>query len=179
MKRVVVLAIALASPMAVFAQDGSKTLASTLDVFVFPAEGQDSSQQSKDEAECYQWAVGNMGSDPFDVADQEKADAQQSQAEMEAAKSAGAGAGASGAVRGAAAGALIGEIANDDASEGAAWGAAAGVVRGRLKGRQAQEQATQQAAALSEQREEATAGQLDNFKKAFSVCLEAKEYMVK
>lgn len=177
MRAIFATVIAVAAPLAVYAQ--SQSLGSTMDVYVFPAEGQDSSQQSRDEAACYEWAVGNTGSDPFDLAKQEQADGQQAQAEQQAAKQAGQGSGARGAVRGAAAGALIGEIANDDASEGAAWGAAAGAIRGRRQGRQAQQQAQQQAAAQAEDREEATEQQLTNFKKAFSVCLEAKEYMVK
>ena len=161
------------------AQAESQSLAATMDVFVFPGEGQEASQQSKDEVACYEWAVSNVGTDPFDLAKQSESDAQQAQAEQEAAAQAGRGSAARGAVRGAAAGALIGEIANDDASEGAAWGAAAGAVRGRRQGRQAQQQAQQQAAAQSEEREAATEEQLENFKKAFSVCLEAKDYMVK
>ncbi len=150
----------------------SQSLASTMDVYVFPAEGQDSSQQSKDEAECYEWAVGNAGADPFQLTKQKEADQQQPQAEQQAAQQTGQGAGAMGAAKGAAAGALIGEIANDDASEGAAWGAAAGALRGRRQGRAAQQQAAEQA-------EQATVEELANFKKAFSVCLEAKDYMVK
>ena len=165
--------------VAATAQAQGQSLSSTMEVYVFPKEGQDSSQQSKDEAACYEWAVGNAGSDPFDLSKQKEADQQQAQAEQQAAQQAGQGSGARGAVRGAAAGALIGEIANDDASEGAAWGAAAGAIRGRRMGREAQAQAQQQAAAQAEQREQATAEQLDNFKKAFSVCLEAKDYMVK
>jgi hypothetical protein len=156
-----------------------KSLSSTMEVYVFPTEGQDASQQSKDEAECYEWAVGNAGSDPFELAKQDEANQQQAQAEQQAAQQAGQGSGARGAVRGAAAGALIGEIANDDASEGAAWGAAAGAIRGRRMGRAAQAEAQQQASAQAEQREQATEEQLANFKKAFSVCLEAKNYMVK
>jgi len=177
MKRTYLVLIIMALSMMASAE--AQSLGSTMDVFIFPSEGQDSSQQSKDEAACYEWAVSNVGSDPFDLAKQSDADAQQAQAEQQAAQQAGTGAGARGAVRGAAAGALIGEIANDDASDGAAWGAAAGVVRGRRQGRQAQQQAEQQAAANAEQREDATEEQLGNFKKAFSVCLEAKEYMVK
>lgn len=83
-----------------------KSLASTLNVYVFPNAGQAPAQQSRDEGECYNWAVQNTGSDPFAVAKQ-------------------------------------------------------------------QEQQQQQAAT------QATAAQIDNFKKAFSVCLEAKKYMVK
>ena len=175
------IAIAAASSvgLAGIAYAQGQSLGSTMDVYVFPAEGQDSSQQSKDEAECYEWAVGNAGVDPFELSKQKETDQQQAQAEQQAAQQAGQGAGARGAVRGAAAGALIGEIANDDASEGAAWGAAAGAIRGRRMGREAQAQAQQQAAAQAEQREQATEEQMANFKKAFSVCLEAKNYMVK
>ena len=175
----ILLGLALTFPPGNPAQAQSQTLGSTMDVFVFPAEGQDSGQQSKDEAACYEWAVGNTGNDPFDLAKQEQADQQQAQADAQAAAQTGQGSAARGALRGAAAGALIGEIANDDASEGAAWGAAAGAVRGRRQGKQAQQQAQTQVAAQSEQREEATAEQLANFKKAFSVCLEANDYMVK
>jgi hypothetical protein len=181
MKKLITLAVATAVGMSMVSVVGAqdKSLSSTMDVYVFPKEGQDTAQQSTDEVECYEWAVGNVGTDPFDLSKQKEADQQQAQAERKAAQEAGRGAGARGAVRGAAAGALIGEIANDDASEGAAWGAAAGAVRGRRMGREAQAQAQQQAAAQAEQREEATAEQLANFKKAFSVCLEAKDYMVK
>ena len=177
MKKSCLFLAAMVASAAASAQ--SPSLSSTLEVYVFPAEGQDSSTQSKDEASCYEWAIGNTGSDPFDLEKQKSADAEQAAAEQQAAQQAGRGSGARGAVRGAAAGALIGEIANDDAGEGAAWGAAAGAIRGRRQGRQANQQAQQQAAQQAEEREEATAEQVENFKKAFSVCLEAKEYMVK
>jgi hypothetical protein len=39
-----------------------KSLSSTMEVYVFPTEGQDASQQSIDEAECYQWANENTRS---------------------------------------------------------------------------------------------------------------------
>ena len=86
--------------------------------------------------------------------------------------------GLKGAARGAAGGALIGGIAGD-AGKGAAIGAASGAVAGRSRGRQQQQAAEQQVAQQSAQAQQATAQQLDNFKKAFSVCLEAKKYMVK
>jgi hypothetical protein len=156
-----------------------KTLAATIEVYVFPAEGQDAAQQSKDEAECYNWAVGNTGSDPFDLQKQIQQQEQQGEQAKQEAQKAGQGAGAQGAVRGAAAGALIGEIANDDAGQGAAYGAAAGLIAGRRRARHAQQQATQQAEAQTQQATQATAEQIENFKKAFSVCLEAKDYLVK
>lgn len=181
MKKAITTALVAAITLAAGSQavGQGKSLASTMDVYVFPAEGQETSQQSKDEAECYEWAVGNAGVDPFELSKQQQANQQQAQAEQQAAGKTGQGAGARGAVRGAAVGALIGEIANDDASEGAAWGAAAGAISGRRQAASAKQQATQQASSQAQQREQVTAEQMANFKKAFSVCLEAKKYMVK
>ncbi|MDX1379934.1 MAG: glycine zipper domain-containing protein [Xanthomonadales bacterium] len=158
---------------------GQQSLAATLEVYVFPAAGQDVSQQSQDEAACYQWAVSNTGSDPFEVQKQAQADQQQAQAAQQQASQAGKGSGTRGALRGAAAGALIGEIASDDAGKGAAYGAAAGVLAGRHRGREQQQQAEQQVAAQSQQAQAASQAQIDNFKKAFSACLEAKDYVAK
>jgi hypothetical protein len=179
MKKISTLAIlGLAATSAAFAQGGS-TLASTMEVYVFPKSGQEADQQSQDEAACYDWAVTNSGNDPFDLTKQSEAQAAQTEQAKAQAEQVGQGAGAQGAVRGAAAGAIIGEIADDDAGKGAAYGAAAGAIRGRRKGRAAQEQAKQQAEAQGEAQQEATEEQMGNFKKAFSVCLEAKDYMVK
>jgi hypothetical protein len=156
-----------------------KNLAATIDVYVFPTEGQAAQQQSTDEAACYNWAVQNTGSDPFALQKQaQQAQQQADQAEQQI-DQAGKGAGAKGAVGGAAAGALIGEIASDDAGKGAAWGALAGAVIARRRTQQAKAQASQQVEQQNQQAQQATAEQIDNFKKAFSVCLEAKKYMVK
>ncbi len=78
---VILLGLTLVIPLGNLAQAQSQSLGSTMDVFIFPAEGQDSSQQSKDEAACYEWAVGNTGTDPFDLSKQKEADAQQAQAD--------------------------------------------------------------------------------------------------
>ncbi len=169
---------------ATWAQDassstGQKTLAATMDVFVFPAKGQTPVQQSTHEAECYNWAVQNTGSDPFDLAKKNEQAAQQAEQTKQQAAQATQGAGAKTAVKGAAAGALIGEIGSDDPGKGAAYGAAAGVVAGRRRGRAAKQQADQQADQQLQQTQQATGEALTNFKKAFSVCLEAKDYMVK
>jgi len=156
-----------------------KTLAATINVYVFPTEGQNAGQQSMDEAACYNWAVQNTGSDPFALQKQAEQQSQQAdQAQQQIAQS-GKGAGAVGAVGGAAAGALIGEIASDDAGKGAAYGAAAGLIIGRRRARMAKDQASQQVEQQSQQAQQATAEQIENFKKAFSVCLEANKYMVK
>jgi hypothetical protein len=160
------------------AQSGTKSLASTIDVYVFPTEGQDAQQQSIDEATCYDWAVQNTGNDPFDLQKQAQQQQQQTQQAQQQAQAVGTGAGAAGAVRGAAGGALIGAIAGDT-GKGAAYGAAAGLLAGRSAGRHARASATQQATQQGQQAQQATAEQIDNFKKAFSVCLEAAEYLVK
>lgn len=176
MKQIMIATACLLAPALAH---GQTTLASSIEVYVFPKGTQDATQQQQDEASCYAFAETNTGTDPFALNKQEAANEQQAAADMQAAQSAGAGSGARGAVRGAAAGAIIGEIADDDAGEGAAYGAAIGAMRGRRQGRRAQAEAEQQAAARAENNAEATAHQVDNFKKAFSACLEAKEYIVK
>mgnify|MGYP006315698381 FL=1 len=167
------------SAIAQTAPAAEKSLASTLNVYVFPNAGQAPAQQSKDEGECYNWAVQNTGSDPFAVAKQDEQQKQQTAQQQEQAQQAGKGTGATGALGGAAAGALIGEIASDDAGKGAAIGAGVGLVAGRAKGRRQKEEATTQVEQQGQAAAQASAGQIDNFKKAFSVCLEAKKYMVK
>ena len=57
--------VATSSQALAQAPPSGKTLAATMNVYVFPSNGQDAAQQSKDEAECYNWAVTNTGTDPF------------------------------------------------------------------------------------------------------------------
>jgi len=156
-----------------------QSLAATLEVYVFPSDGQASDQQSKDEGECYKWAVDNTGSDPFQAKKDAEYARQQAEAQKQSSQQASRGAGARGAVRGAAAGALIGEIANDDASKGAAWGAAAGAVHSRRSARRYQAQTAEQADQYAASEAAYSADKIENFKKAFSACLEAKKYTVK
>ena len=172
-------AVALPQSPSAGGSTGQKTLAATMDVYVFPTKGQAPDKQSQDEAECYNWAVQNVGTDPFELSKQAQTQAQQTEQAKQQAAQTGKGAGAAGAVKGAAAGALIGEIASDDPGKGAAYGAAAGMVRGRRKSQAQRSQAEAAAEQQGQQAQQATAEQLANFKKAFSVCLEAKNYMVK
>jgi hypothetical protein len=155
--------VAIGQAPAVSAPSGSKSLAATMNVYVFPNAGQAADQQSKDEGECYDWAVQNVGTDPFQLAKQSEAQKQQTEAQVQQAQAAQRGAGAKGAIGGAAAGALIGEIASDDPGEGAAWGAAAGLIGARRHAARASAQATQQAEAAGQQAQQATAEQLANF----------------
>ena len=159
--RILIFVASLAATMPALAQApapavAQKGLAATLNVYVFPTTGQEPTQQSQDEAACYSWAVQNTGSDPFDSPPALLA-----------------------AIRGAAWGALIAEIADDDPGKGAAYGAAAGAVSSRRRARRSRAQAEQQIEEQSQQNQQLTAQQLENFKKAFSVCLEAKSYMVR
>jgi hypothetical protein len=154
-----------------------KSLSSSLNIAAFPQVGQNAQQQSKDEAACYDWAVKNTGTDPFEL--QKKAAQQQQQTAQAAgqAQAAGEGAGVKGAARGAAGGALIGAVAGD-AGTGAAIGAVTGAVVGRGRKRQAEAQA-QQVQAQGAQVQQATAAQMTSFKKAFCACMEGKKYIAK
>lgn len=158
---------------------GQKSLAATLNVYVFPNGGQAPNQQAKDEGDCYQWAVSNTGTDPFDLQKQSAQQAQQSEAAKAQAGDAGKGSTTRGLVRGAAVGALIGGIADDEWGKGAAIGAGAGAVGGNIRGRQKDKAATAEVEAQAARTKQASEAQIENFKKAFSVCLEAKKYMVK
>jgi len=170
MKKMLPAAAIVAAMLPLVGHAQQKTLAASMEIYAFPKNGQTPDVQSKDEAACYQWAVQNTGVDP---AQAQKQSQQAAAAQQQAAQS-GQGSGVRGAARGAAAGALIGGIAGD-AGKGAAIGATTGVVAGRSRARGAQQQADQQAAATHQ----ATAQQMEGFKKAFSACLETKQYTVK
>jgi hypothetical protein len=141
------------------------SVAKKVDVYVFPAKGQDQAQQDKDESDCYKWAVQQSGYDPINPTTVE---AQQVQKGPD-------GTAIVGAAGGAAAGAAIGAICGD-AGKGAAVGAVTGALRGRrarVVGQHMEQGAANQEAAQQNQAME------DNFKKAYSACLEGKGYTVK
>jgi hypothetical protein len=174
-----VLAVAGAASVQAQGTPSGKTLAATMDVYVFPKQSQAAAQQSQDEATCYEWATGNVGYDPFELSKQAAQQQEQTQQAKANTQQTGRGAGVRGAARGAAAGAVVGEIANDDAGRGAAYGAAIGATASRRRARRASQQAVQEAEQQGQAKQAATQQQINNFKKAFSVCLEAKDYLVK
>ncbi len=136
---------------------GPQSIASSLGVVAFPAKNQTPDQQRQDEQACYHWSKDKTGIDP-------------SAPPSPPPQAAGPdGSRVKGAARGAARGAVVGEVANDDAGKGAAVGAAAGAVRGKQQARKAQ--ATQQ--------KQASADQMNTFRKGFSACMEGKGYTVK
>jgi hypothetical protein len=140
-------------------------ISQTLKLYVFPSKNQSKQQQKTDEFECYKWAVEQSGIDPLNLP---KVEATPAQAPPP-------GAAVKGAARGAAAGAAVGAISGD-AGEGAAIGATAGAIGGRRKAKAAQAQNNQQAQAAAAKTEQQMK---DDYKKAFSVCIEGKGYTIK
>jgi hypothetical protein len=126
--------------------------------FIYPAKGQSSEQQKKDEYECHQWAVQQTGYDPT------KPTTTSSAPPPTAAKGS--------AVKGAVAGAVVGEVVSDNAGAGAAAGAVAGRAASRGQAT-AQAQQQQQAAAQQAQQKQAT------YMRARTACLEGRGYTVK
>lgn len=140
-------------------------LAKGLGIYVFPSGNQDQKTQDADEIACYRWAVQQSGFDPLNPAKVEAGEAYRGPD----------GSAVGGAARGAAAGAAVGAIAGD-AGKGVAIGAVTGAMSGartRAARAQAQQQQMNQAAASANKE------MMDNFKKAFSVCMEGKGYTVK
>lgn len=153
----------------IFAQDAlyaqTTSIASGLGLYVFPPDSTTQEQQDADEIECYKWAKQQTGVDPINPP----------QIEAEQVDTGPDGSAVRGAAGGAAAGAAIGAIAGD-AGKGAAIGAVAGGLRGRRSkayGDAVEQQQNEAEAAAME------AELMNNFKKAFSACMEAKDYTVK
>ncbi|MDZ7651609.1 MAG: glycine zipper family protein [Burkholderiaceae bacterium] len=128
--------------------------------FVYPAKGQSSEQQKKDEYECHQWAVQQTGFDPSKPA------------ATPPPASTATGPAKGSAVKGAVVGAVVGEVVSDDAGAGAAAGAVAGRSQSRRQNT-AQAQQQQQAAAQQTQQKQAS------YSRARSACLEGRGYSIK
>jgi hypothetical protein len=158
---------------------GQKSLAAQLNVYAFPQKGQSVSQQTEDQAACYQFGVQQTGVDPFQLQQQAQQQQQQAAQSQQQINEAGKGAGAKGAVGGAAAGALVGAVAHGaDEGKYAAYGAAAGMLMGRRRAKDSQEQASEQLQQQSQQATQQNQEEMGNFKKAFATCLQAKNYIV-
>ncbi len=128
---------------------------------IYPAKGQNSEQQQKDEGECYVWAKNTTGVDPVALA-----------ATPQPAPAPAKGGAAKGALRGAAGGALVGEVVDDNPGGGAAAGAVVGGVRSAQKGKQAQAQQQSQAKASQQQA-------MSTYYRGFGACMEGRGYVLK
>lgn len=143
----------------------SNGIAKSLGLYIYPTKNQDAATQNADETACYTWAKEQTGYDPLNPPTVQAAPVDTSPD----------GSAIRGGARGAAAGAAIGAIAGD-AGQGAAIGAVVGGLSGRRQSKQAdaaQAQGNQQAAANQ------SAALLNDYKKAFSVCMEGKGYTIK
>ncbi len=165
------------------AAPASQSMSQSLGLHTFPAKNQTAAQQQQDEMACYNWAKQDSGFDPI-AASTAQLQTPPPQSTTQAAPST-KGAGAKGAAAGAAGGAVVGAIAGD-AGKGAAAGAAVGGMRGRKAARRAEKQAEAQAEQKQQQQAQQqaqakaqTQQKFDSFKKGFSVCMEAKGYVVK
>ena len=142
-----------------------KKAASVLGVYAYPQKNQSTTQQQRDENECFTWAQKQTGIDFYAIAPTVDS----------AAATTKKGGTVRGAARGAAAGAAIGAIAGD-AGTGAGIGAVGGAVAGRRQ-QKAGEQATKQQA--EQQANAEVAQQEQTFKNAFSACMQGRNYSVK
>ena len=113
----------------VMAQDTS--LSTTMNVHVFPSEGQDEIQQSMDEAECFSWSAERTGTDPFELSNKAAQQAAAAEQAMAQAQSAGQGSTGRAAAGGAVAGGFVGAVFGRGKNSG--WkGAAAGAATALL-----------------------------------------------
>ncbi|MGI9538093.1 MAG: glycine zipper family protein [Desulfocapsaceae bacterium] len=135
------------------------------DFYVYPRAGQDSQAMEKDKYECYQWARQQTGFDP-----NQGPSSYPSQGDPYARS----GEIARGAARGAVGGAVVGGIAGD-AGKGAAIGAASGGMIGgvRRRDRIRSNQSTQQQHQQNYEHNRST------YNRAYSACLDARDYSVK
>jgi hypothetical protein len=153
--------------IALKAQEATTTtsIAKGLKLYVFPANDQDQATQDADEMACYKWAMEQTGYNPLNPPEIQAEQVDQSP-DGTAVKT---------AAKGAAAGAAIGAISGD-AGKGAAIGAVAGGLAGRRAKKSGDQKAQQQKNQEAEAQKKAL---LEDFKKAFSVCMEGKAYTVK
>jgi len=142
-----------------------QSLSSSLGLHAFPAKDQTPQQRQTDEAACYSWAKQDSGFDPIAAGSNSVASGYSAPP---------GGLGVRGAAAGSAGGAAIGAIAGN-AGKGAAIGATGGGIRGRMAQRRAQAEAQQ----LGQAKSQTQKAGLENFKGAFSACMEGKGYSVK
>jgi hypothetical protein len=173
------------------------SLADAQQLFAFPKKGQSQEQQNKDRYECHTFASQQTGFDPSAPAPQapamtNTAPPPRSDAEV---KSAGKGSVVGGAAVGAAGGAIIGGVSGGSsrAGKGALIGAGAGALLGAGRRRRkqnearnaqrAEEQAVNREQQQNQQRQQELQQQQgqkrQNYNRAWTACMEAKNYNVK
>ena len=132
------------------------------EAYVFPNKGQSNDQLEKDKYACYEWAKGQTGFDPMQRPTATSAAPEQ--------KGGAVGGAARGALIGVAAGAIAG-----DAGKGAAIGAASGGLIGGMRRRGSRREQDQWAQDQSAQYN----ARRGEYNRAWSACLEGKDYTVR
>jgi hypothetical protein len=159
------------------ARAADKSLADSAGVMVYPSKGQSADQQAQDEAQCFAWARDQSGYDPMNPPPPPTAPLASREHPGDVARGA-----VGGAAVGAAGGALIGAIAGN-AGKGAGIGAATGLLAGGLHAHAADEREVErekaQAQASVDEQRAARQELVRKFRRAMSVCLEARGYATK
>ena len=130
---------------------------------VYPARGQDSATQTRDQGDCRAWAQRSTGIDPAQLAQQPVA--------QETGPATGGGERARGAARGALGGLAIGAIAGD-ASQGAGIGAVVGTMKGGRDARRNQAARNDQAYANRQE-------SMNTYYRAYGACMEGRGYTIR
>ena len=133
------------------------------ELMIYPKEGQSPEQQEKDKFEWYGWAKNESGFDPMAPPTATEAPPQQ-QARQ------------GGALRGAARGAAVGAIIDD--SDGAKKGAWAGAAVGGMRSQDQKRKEAQAQQQWEQEQQQIYAEKRDRYNRAYSVCLEARDYSV-
>jgi hypothetical protein len=136
---------------------------------IVPKGDQSQDQLKKDRVECQIFAVDTSGFDPMNPPPPPQAPTVQTGPDGSAVR---------GAARGAAVGAIGGAIAGD-AGKGAAVGAGVGAAGGKMRSNQQKRQVVASGAEAQKQYEDQLAELRSRFDRAFSACMEARDYVVK
>jgi uncharacterized protein YcfJ len=135
------------------------------ELMIFPNNDQSKEKQEEDKFACYSWAKGETGFDPMAPPTVTEAPPQQQT------QKGGMG---RGAVRGAALGQIVGGD-SDSTWKGAAAGAAVGGMRRNDQKRNEQQQQQQ----WEQEQAQIYADKRNRYNRAYSACLEGKDYTVR
>ncbi len=135
------------------------------ELMIFPNADQSKEKQEEDKSTCYTWAKGETGFDPMAPITATAPPPQQQ-------------ASRGGVVRGAARGALVGQIIGGD-SESTGKGAAAGAVVGGMRRNDQKRQEQQSQAQWEQEQQQIYAEKRSRYNRAYSACLEGKDYTVR
>jgi hypothetical protein len=139
------------------------------ELIVYPNQGQSKEVQDKDSYECYAWAKQQSGFDPM-----APPTASTPPPQAEAQKGGVVRGGVRGGLVGVAAGAIAG-----DAGKGAAIGAASGALIGGMRRRDQNAQQSQAEQQWAQQETARYTQGRNDYNRAFSACMEGRNYSVK